>query len=199
MAVDYQNWIADENRFSAPRPPMWFLRMLWDQDAMLVILPSRIAPKYILARRREKSNRVPVLVAAHNKLMAETRGSDGDMLAHYGLQGVESITGPLGGSWSPAIIQQLKERDTWAVGGADAYTDQLEAAEKKVAETKRAAWLDDMDHRAKDAWRSYKARTGQRSQHSNAGHKKAAKVMKQRVPSSSTAGSGFSVVSGFTR
>lgn len=192
------NWIPDRNRFSAPKPPEWFLKALWDQDAQLVILPSRIGRKYILARRRQKSSAVPVLVKAHNKLMIDTRGSDGDMLASYNLLGVDTIKGNIHGTWSPAILQELRERDMWP-GGADKFIDKLEEGERKVEATKRANFQSDMEHRAGDAWRSLQARTGQRNQHSNAGHKKSAKVSKpSRQPSSSTAGSGFQVHSGFT-
>lgn len=198
MAVDYRNWIADQNPHGLPKPPMWFLKGLFDQDAALVILPSRVSKKYILARRRELSMRAPLMVKAHNKLMQATRGGDGDMLASHNLQGVDSIVGNVHGAWSPAILADLKSRDMWAAGGADKYIEKLEADEKKVRDNKRKKVLDDMDHRARDAWKSYQARTGQRNQHSNFTHSRASnvKMLKKRFKSSlssSTAGSGFSV------
>jgi hypothetical protein len=203
MAVDYRNWIADQNPHKLKKPPMWFLKMLYDQDAALVILPSRTGRAYLMARRREFSMRVPLMVQAHNTLMRQTRGLDGDMLATHNLQGVNYLTGNVYGTWSPGIIQQLKDRDIWAAGGADKYIANIEEAEAKEVRNKRKQLLDNIEHRAGDAWRSYTARTGQRNQHSNFTHKKATKVKMLRTklspqPSSSTEQSGFSVDVGFT-
>jgi len=201
MAVDYLNWIADENPHKLRKPPMWFLKMLFDRDAALVILPSRTGRKYLLARRREFSMRVPMLVKAHNTLMKQTRGSDGDMLANHNLQGVDSIVGHVHGTWSPTIIADLKARDMWSAGGADQYIANLENQEQQQEQAKRKSLLNDIDHRARDAWRSLQARTGQRNQHSNQHHRKTVKMLKSKtsspLPSSRTAGSGFDVTAAF--
>lgn len=170
------NWIEEAtNRFKAPKPPAWFLKALWDQDAMLVILPSRVRQAYVLARRRDKTYaNAPMMVAAHNDLLRKTRGGDGDLLATHNLLMVDYIVGNIHGTWSPAIIADLKSRDTWAAGGGDKHADKLDEADRKAAEKRRTDLSSDMEHRARDAWRSLQARTGQRNQHANEGHKKPA-------------------------
>lgn len=176
------NWIPDTNRFQVPAPPQWFLQMLWDQDAALVILPSRVKKQYILARRREFSLRAPVIVAAHNDLMRQVRGSDGDMLAGYNVQFVDVIAGNVNGTWSPAIIAALQARDTWALGGSAKYTAKLEAAEQAEVDKADADRLDKIEQQAKDSWRSLQARTGQRNHHAHS-------APVRESSSSSTAGS----------
>lgn len=196
-----RNWIEDTNRFSLPKPPAWFLKALWDQDAELVILPSRLRKVYLVGRRRRSTLRVPLVAKAHDALLKKTRGSDGDLLAAHNLLPVDIIKGKIGGSWSPMILQELRERDTWAAGGAEKFADKLDAQDKAREQAIRKATTDDIEYRAKDAWRSYQARTGQRNQHANAFHKKAAKVVRGKLsphqPSSGTAGSGFTVTSAF--
>src|SRR6267142_447898 len=161
------NWIPDINRFGVPKPPAWFLKALCDQDAALVILPSRCRRVYLLTRRRRLSLRGPALNAAKNNLLRDTRGSAGDLLATHNLEMVGTITGYMNGSWSPTILRDLKERDTGAAGGADAYIARIEAAEAAALRKKRTDLLDSIDHRARDAYRSLQARTGQRNQHAN--------------------------------
>lgn len=169
------NWIPDENRYKAPKPPTWFLKALWDQDAMLVILPSRVRKAYVLARRRDKTYiNAPMMVAAHNDLLRKTRGGDGDLLATHNLLMVDYISGNIHGNWSPAIIADLKSRDTWAAGGGDKFADTLDEQDRADAAKKRKDLTDNMEHRARDAWRSLQARTGQRNKHANDSHKKAA-------------------------
>jgi hypothetical protein len=186
--MPYANWIPDTPKL--PAPPDWFLKQLWDLDDALVVLPSRARRAYILARRRNLSNRVPMLVKADYVLQRATRGNDADMLAHYNLVFVDVITGAnMHGTWSPLIFDDLRARDIWRNGGAEKVNQTLLEQEQAAKNKKRAKWLDDLDHRSRDAWRSYQARTGQRNQHANEGHKKAARVYKQS--SRSTAGSGI--------
>lgn len=169
------NWLPDVNRYKAPKPPAWFLKALWDQDAMLVILPSRVRKAYVLARRRDKTYiNAPMMVAAHNDLLRKTRGSDGDLLATHNLLMVDYINGNIHGTWSPAIIADLKSRDTWAAGGGYAFADKLDAQDAKDREKKARDLADSMEHRARDAYRSLQARTGQRNKHANDSHKKTA-------------------------
>lgn len=156
------NWIPDNVRF--PKPPTWFLSRLWEFDSALVVLPSRSRRAYILARRRNLSNRVPLLVKADNELQKRTRGNDADMLAKHNLVFVDVIKGQnMHGTWSPLIFQDLKDRDIPTQGGAAAYNQKLLIQEKDVKDKKRANWIDDLNHRSKDAYRSLQARTGQRN------------------------------------
>lgn len=182
-----RNWIPDNTRF--PKPPAWFLKQLWDFDDALVVLPSRSRRAYILARRRNLTLRSPYFIKVDREMLRATRGNDTDMLADNSLVFVDLISGVnMHGAWSPLIFDELRKRDIWK-DGADKYNDKLLAEEKSDAEKKRAKWLGDIDHRSRDAYRSYKARTGQRNQHANDNHKKAARVYKPS--SSSTTGSGI--------
>lgn len=192
-SIEARNWQPDVNRFKLPKPPSWFLKMMWDQDAALVILPSRTRENvYIVARRRELSLRVPYLVTPSKDLMAKSRHSDGDMLAAQQLVMVDVIKGNAhSGNWSPLMLAQLKERDMWDAGGADAYIDKLEAKEQAAAAANRKTLLSDIDHRSRDAWRSLQARTGQRNQHANGGHTPKARLVKSLPHSGSIAGSGW--------
>jgi hypothetical protein len=70
------------------------------------------------------------------------------------------------GSWMrscPEIMSDLRKRDMWAAGGAEAYITRLEAEEAAEDAAKRKQTEDDIEYRAADAWRSYQARTGQRT------------------------------------
>lgn len=179
----YGNWIPDTNRFKLPEPPQWFLKMMWDQDPGLVIIPSRVKPNtYLLGRRRALTNRVPMMKKMHNDLLRQTRGSDGDALAENNLVFVDTISGTFGGAWNPALIQALKDRDLWRIGG-EKYADNLDQHDQDVRDKRRRVRADDMAHRTNDAYRSYQARSGQRTRPTIQPAKKSS--------SSSTAGSGL--------
>lgn len=181
------NWVADNNRFHLAQPPEWFLKDLWEFDCLLVIVPSRLRPVYLLARRRNLTLRAPILCRAQDQLMRDTRGSDGDLLASLGLLPVDSIIPRMGstiyGTWSPSIIQGLRTRDIVAAGGADKYADQLDHADHLFSAYRRQSLIDDIEHRAVDGYHSFQARTGQRS--------KLTIPSVQKKSSSSTAGSGI--------
>ncbi len=119
--------------------------------------------------------------------MKDTRGSDGDLLAAHGLLPVDSILPRRGatihGTWSPDIIQGLRERDITAAGGATAYADRLDAADYEFAAKQRHTLTSDLEHRAADGYRSLQARTGQRTKLTIPSTKK--------TSSSSTVGSGI--------
>jgi hypothetical protein len=200
------NWVADVNRFNLPKPPAWFLKILWDQDAALVVLPSRQGRKYLVGRRRERSRIVAGITQAvlNEKVHQHVPYSDSAMLESYRLVKVDAITSITGnaatGSWmtsSPEILKDLRDRDMWSAGGADAYIAKIEGEEAALVAEKRAKLLDDIDHRARDAWRSLQARTGQRNHHAG-NHKSAVKVIKSPL-SSSTAGSGLGSSAFFAR
>ena len=169
VAMSFGNWIPDINRYNLPKPPAWFLKRLWDQDSGLVIVPARTARKYLLARRRERSLAVPMIVenlkTAAVKKHQRVAYSDGDLLASLKLVSVDTIVGNFHTGWTgaDAIIADLRDRDMWADGGVDAYIKRVEAKEEAARVKKRKQLLDDIDHRAADAYRSYKARTGQRN------------------------------------
>lgn len=167
------NWLPDTNPYLLPAPPTWWLQLLHDQDAALVVFPSRLGPRYILARRRSASLTMPELVKVDADLLRITAHGDGDVLAVNSLVAVDAIINT-SGNWTTAIFSQLRARDIWAAGGGDAYVDHIEAGETAVAAGKRARMLDDIDQRARDSYRSLQARTGQRNQRAGSG---AAKIV----------------------
>lgn len=185
------NWIADENRFLLPQPPEWFLTLMADMDPWLVIIPSRLQKHYILARRRQLTMRVPLLTARHNDLLRRTRGSDGDMLADRQLLYVDKIVAKPGasirGTWSLGILDDLKDRDILKSGGGDKYADRLDAEDDAARQKRRDLRADEMDHRTNDGWRSYQARTGQRTRLTET-------PAARKSSSGSTAGSGSGIV-----
>lgn len=165
------NWLQDTNPYLLPMPPSWWLQLLHDQDAALVVFPSRLGPRYILARRRSATLGMPALVKVDNELLKMTAGGDGDVLASNNLVAVDTIVNT-SGNWTTAIFAQLRARDIWAAGGGDAYTDRLDAADAAKVAATRAHFIDDIDQRAKDSYRSLQARTGQRNQRAGPGSAK---------------------------
>jgi hypothetical protein len=186
-----RNWFPDTNKFMLPKPPAWWLKRLHDQDAELVVFPSRLRPAYILARRRSSSLAMPKSVALANDLDRMTHAGDGDVMAAHGLVHVENILGGFG-NWTDNIFHELRRRDIWAAGGADKFNNLIVESEQAARDKQRKDMLDDIDHRSGDAFRSYQARTGQRNKHANdrGGRSPVARIVSgEKTSSSRTAGS----------
>lgn len=154
------NWIATENTFKLAAPPQWWLKQLHDYDSQLVVFPSRTRMAYILARRRSHSNAMAELDRLDKDLIRKSAGLDGDIIANHNLIYVRHLIGNT--IRRPEIFQWLKDHDTWANGGAEKVAQAIEDAEVSAAQKKRQTMLDNIDHRARDAWKSYQARTGRR-------------------------------------
>lgn len=138
-------------------PPAWFLAQLHDYDAELVMLPSRARPfSYVLARRSA--------VRLSDKAIEGTiTQPDTKMCFHYGLVPVCLVFkhGPV---WNAdSILRTLKARDTWTQGGGDALADQLELEETQTEQKQKAALQDRLRGVSREAYKSYKTRTGQRT------------------------------------
>jgi hypothetical protein len=174
------NYIPDTNSFSLPTPPQWWLTQLSDLDSALVVFPSRLRMAYVLARKRSASLSMPAMVKLDNDLLRTTAGGDGDFMANNNLVFVGFINNPFG-TWNDSVIQELRARDITAAGGAEKFIEKLEDAEAALAVKKRANMIEDIGFRARDAWRSYQARTGQRNQHANATFGHRSKVTWQHV------------------
>lgn len=155
------NYFATSNPFNLPAPPNWWLVRLNDFDSMLVVFPSTLRPAHILARRQQFAQPTAPLQALDKHLRRLTSGGDGDIMADRNLVYVESIAGS--GAWTIQIFLDLAARDIWAAGGAEAFNDRIITLEQAAADKQQRQLTDDMDHRARDAWRSLKARTGQRT------------------------------------
>lgn len=155
------NYIETENPFMLAKPPAWWLRKLADQDTELVVFPSRHRMAYVLARRRHFSNAMVEMDRLDKEMLKLSAGLDGDVLAHHNLIYVRHMIGDT--VRRNHIFQWLRDNDTKAQGGGEAVAKRLEDAEADLAAQKRRVMMDDIDHRARDAWRSYQARTGRRS------------------------------------
>lgn len=166
------NWIADTNRFKLPAPPGWFLKRLFDHDALLVIIPSRIKvegepPGYLLCRRRVTS------AGLGDVAMLDNKHPDTNMCYVHGVVPIAPLRFNNGARTFTAaacdsLIRDLKARDTWAISGgpqgdADKVWQAVEDAEAAQAALDKANMRDMFYHMARDAWRSLKARTGQRN------------------------------------
>jgi hypothetical protein len=156
-----KNYLPSENPFKLADPPDWWLQQLFDYDAQLVVFPSRHRMAYILARRRHYSNAMDEMVQLDKNLIKQTAGLDGDILANNNLIYVRHLIGEA--VRRPQTFQWLRDNDITANGGAERVANRFENAEADIAAQKRRTMIDDIDHRARDAWRSYQARTGRRS------------------------------------
>lgn len=151
------NFIHDNVKMAIP--PAYFLQRLYDFDHMLVMLPSRYVPfAYVLGRRKLHS------AGLTDKALERTiTQPDTLMCLRYGLVPVTLIY-KTGEQWNiDPILAQLHARDTWAVGGGDKFATLLDEQDAKNEQQQRQAIRDDMYTRSGDAWRSYQARTGQRT------------------------------------
>ena len=151
------NFIPDNPRMAVP--PEFFLQRLYDFDADLVMLPSRHVPfAYVLGRRRRYT------AGLTDRAVAEaSKQPDTIMCMNYGLVPVTLIY-QLGSVWNAdPIIRSLQARDIWAHGGADKFADKLDEADASLEKKVKQDSKRDMWDRSGDAWRSYQARTGQRT------------------------------------
>lgn len=160
-AAHLKNLLRSENPYKLADPPDWWLQALFDQDAELVVFPSRHRMAFILARRRHFSNAMAEMDAMDKASLKMSAGLDGDILASHNLIYVRHLIGDT--VRRPAIFQWLRDNDLKARGGGEATAKLLEGVEADIALQKRATLLDNIEHRARDAWRSYQARTGRRS------------------------------------
>jgi hypothetical protein len=177
------NYLQTSNPYALPGPPTWWKLALREFDPALVVFPSVMRRVYILARRRGFTTRrvMQPLVKLNNELIKMTAYGDGDVMAAHNLVYVDQIIG--WGIWTNAIFNQLRARDTWRVGGGEAYANLLDEQDEAERQKLRRTIQSDMEHRAVDSWRSLQARTGQRT--------KLTIPSARNLTSSSTVGSGF--------
>lgn len=166
------NWIADDNPFNLPAPPEWFLKRLFDFDAQLVLIPSRrevlgVPPAYLLCRRRLYS------ANAGDVLMLDNKNPDTNMCFVHSVLPIAPLRFNNGATTftetgCDSLLTELRSRDTWALtkaggGNEDAAWEAVEAAEAAQKQKQRTNLREDFYHKARDAYRSLKARTGQRN------------------------------------
>jgi hypothetical protein len=175
------NWIEDRNPFNLPQPPSQALKMLWDFDPLLVIVPSRVPPPlgeqpgYLLCRR------AVVSAGLGKEAVMENKHPDTWMCVQNNLVPIAPLRWKTKGnrSWTEkdmqGLIAELRSRDTWAVtggrnGDVDALVDLIEGQEKAAEKKQRRDIRDSFYHRGRDAWRSMQARIGARSKRASDFH-----------------------------
>src|SRR5258706_12013367 len=113
-----RNWNPDGRAVDAP--PIYFLQRLYDFDNMLVLMPSREQPgAYVLGRRKQWG---PGLTQAG--VDAVYTKADTKMCILSGTVPVCMVFKTTSGSWNPdGLIQKLRARDIWTLGGAGKVAD----------------------------------------------------------------------------
>lgn len=149
------NYIPDVNKFKLAGPPQWWLQKLNDFDPSLVVVPSRQGFYYRLAQRR-KLNLSEKFI--NDMLFNE---SDTKMLAGYSLVPVTTILATA--TWNDLMFADLEARAPWRNGGAEKVIKHIEDREfdkhKKMLERNDQRMTD----YAKDGWKVYQQKTGQRT------------------------------------
>jgi len=173
------NWVADTNKWKLPEPPEWFLKRLFDFDPMLVLVPSRVkakgsTPAYLLTRRRQHS------AGLGDVAMLDNKHPDTNMCYALGVVPIAPLrfnrnVNTFTEAACQSLIADLKARDVWAVtggptGNADKLVDIIEAQEEAVKVAERKSLKDRFYHMGRDAYRSLKARTGQRNKRASDFH-----------------------------
>ncbi len=140
-------------------PPAWFLAQIHDYDADLVLLPSRARPfAYVIARRTRKSKQMTGKAIEDTITQPDTR-----MCFKYGLVPV-CVMFKHGPIWNvDSVLRTLKARDTWTQGGGEKLADTLDAEEAAAEAKQREQQADRLRGVSREAYKSYKTRTGQRT------------------------------------
>lgn len=120
-------------------------------DPDLVIMPHTKQFGYWLLRRRKLTKGISTVL---------TLNSDTSVMARYGLIPVTCFGGNI--TWGPSVLQWLRDRDTWHVGGgdkaADIYDEQDRANEQRIQRQIDS----ENEARARSMWRTYTTRSGSR-------------------------------------
>lgn len=172
MAV---NWIADTNSFKLEEPPSWFMQALYDFDHQLVLLPSRKKAEYLLARRRS------LTAGMGDVAMLDNKAPDTYMCYTHGVIPIAPLRWKDNTAkvWSQtaldSLLAELRSRDAWALGGGpggdpDAAWKAVEHTEALQERKEKRALREHFYHLGRDAYRSLKARTGQRNKRASDYH-----------------------------
>lgn len=137
-------------------PPTYWLARLYDFDADLVVFPSQQVPfAYCLARRARKT------AGLNTGVLGEGATPDTKICLRHSLLPITLIYRHNTTAWSiDNIIEDLKARDTWALGGSKKVADLLDTRDQAQRDAIAKQIRDDFWNRSGDAYRSYKLRTG---------------------------------------
>lgn len=137
-------------------PPAFWLERLYDFDADLVVFPSQQVPfAYCLARRARKT------AGINTGVLGEGATPDTKFCLKHHMLPVTIIYRHNAVSWSiDNILEDLRARDTWALGGADKVGALMDTQDEAHRAQIKKNIRDDFYNRSGDAWRSYLLRTG---------------------------------------
>ena len=140
-------------------PPEYVLQQFNDFDADLRLFPSTDIPyAYVIARVARVTGGYNVNDPAFLSAPPDTKYC---VERHWLPVTVMFKTGM---SWEvDRVLRELAARDIWRAGGADAYAAQADEADEARRKKVNSNVREDMWNRSGDAWRSYQARTGQRT------------------------------------
>jgi len=173
MAV---NWNGDINPFHMEQPPEWWLQGLYDFDHQLVIIPSQMKAQYLLTRRRSLTQ------VSEDVILHENKSLDTTFCVRHRLIPIAPLKWKTGAGRTftqlnlDSLLSNLRARDSWALTKATATEDPdaawkaVEAQERAVEKMERSALRDKFYHMGRDAYRSMKARTGQRNKRASDYH-----------------------------
>lgn len=134
------------NRFNLPTPKNWWLKPIEDYDAELRIFPSQKHPVYVLARKDHRAGGMRM-----SQILAKTPGlhPNTKILLEHQLVFVSVIYRDALGQPPQKVVQQLRERDQWAIGGgqddsaADKVADRLDARDAQAEIDRKQKFHDD--------------------------------------------------------
>lgn len=142
-----QNWVGRENPYGLLRPPVPWLRMLWDRDPELRIMPGLAYPCYRVARVS------PVM------RLFKPRTNDSETGRMCREMCIPVVTLRPDVTWNNDFFLWLEAGDMWAIPQVADYVEQAEQAAEDKQDAQAADTLDQMNVSAYDAM---KLRSGQR-------------------------------------
>jgi hypothetical protein len=136
-----RNFIQGPNPFNIAAPPAWFLTMMHEFDAELVLFASQEQPCYQVARRMK----------FHRASRPSAKHPDTTVFAVHNLHPVGRLLPDP--KWGPLILEDLRARDVDAVGGGDKAADILDGFDRDEEARFDAQLGDCLDWWSGDAWR----------------------------------------------
>ncbi len=149
------NYLDVDSRM--PAPPEYWLQRLYDFDDKLVLFPSISTPfAYVLARKATRTGGMNQRDPQFANAMPDTK-----FCVERHLLPVSLITRHSSASWSiDNILNDLRQRDIWAAGGAEKFADRVDAGDAAEEARLKKQVRDDMNNRGSAAWLSYQLRSG---------------------------------------
>jgi hypothetical protein len=151
------NYIVDANPFKLAGPPDYWLQALWDFDASLVVMPSKMGFFYRIGQRRNPRHDM--------KMVDDMRKEDADarMMAAHLLVPVTTLLSTANWSQFPIHMEAMRQRMPSRMGGHEEFNKRLDAQEAEDELKKQIAQDEMLTSISKDAWGLYLKKLGLRS------------------------------------